>query len=134
MTIRTNMLDEPNDKLLATLLHISGLAPLYRWQDQRRTMELASAVLYLDAALWPEMTPDQIGAAIEWAAGKCKIKPSQVTLATMPDSPTAPDPDAGAPADSRWIPGGETHGLVPRLRRIDGPAAGDGHTYGDTDG
>jgi hypothetical protein len=84
MAIRTNVLDEPNDKLLATLLHIAGLAPLYRWQDQRKTMELVSATLYLDAALMPDITDDQKTAAIQWAAGKCSLKPEQVTIAAMP--------------------------------------------------
>lgn len=98
MTIRTDLADQPNDRLLAALLHISGLAPLYKWQDQRRRMELVSAVLYLDAELMPAMTSEQTSAAIEWAAAKCSIKAEQVSIAPMPGDP-APEVCAECGAD-----------------------------------
>jgi hypothetical protein len=89
MAIRNDLLDEPNDRLITSLLHITGMAPLYRWDQARRTMELTSAILYLDDAPWPDA--DQIGAAVEWAAGKCKLKPEQVSVQALPGGPDGKD-------------------------------------------
>lgn len=122
MAIPPDLAHESNDRLLIILLHISGVAPLYRWQHARRAMELTSAILYLDAVRMPDLTADQIGAAIEWAADKCGIEREQITVQPMPGgAPTEPMADGEPPFTA-----------VPRLRRLGGLEGGD-YMYGNTD-
>jgi hypothetical protein len=82
------MTDQPNDKLLVDLLHIVGIAPLYRRRPGQSSLTLLTAKVYIDASCWP-LSPDQNDAALQWAANKCSIRPDKVTLQALPGDGTS---------------------------------------------
>jgi len=83
MAPRADMTDEPNDRLLVRLLHITAVEPLYRLHAEGDHLRLAAAKVHIDPSRWP-LGDAERDAVTEWAAAKCGIRQDAVTLQVMP--------------------------------------------------
>jgi hypothetical protein len=92
MAPRTDLSDEPNDKLLLRVLHVTALGPLYVRRAAQDALRLDSAVVYVDPEHWPPNSEQQ-EAIRQWSAAKCGIRPEAVTLQRAPDELVTRDPE-----------------------------------------